>query len=195
MTLINTLNTYSNSEAKLDTNYDNVGTILSNIHKTYSSHELRFVLSIPKYKAIYDKIRNDVFANKYISTMPRNTNKFKLGLSKIYDACPVTGSNTKLCEFAHIVPYSMCESYEQDDPNNGIRIDMRIHRLWDASDNWLELHPLNELAGTAVFKIPTRHSNNPIVFKTVSEFIDKPINNINHETFGYIKRRLIIDNI
>ncbi len=191
MTLINILNTYSNS----DTNCTNTGTILSNIHKTYSSHELRFVLSIPKYKAIYDKIRDDVYANKYISTIPRNTNKFKLGLSKIYDICPVTGTNSKVCEFAHIVPYSMCESYEQDDPNNGIRIDMRIHRLWDASDNWLELHPLSELSGTAVFKVPKRHSNNPIVLKTVFEFIDKPIYNISNETFGYIKRRLIIDNM
>ncbi len=191
MTLINILNTYTNS----DTNYNNAGTILSNIHKTYSSHELRLVLSIPKYKTIYDTIRDDTFDNECILTMPRNTNKFKLGLSKIYDACPVTGSNTKLCEFAHIVPYSMCESYEQDDPNNGIRIDMRIHRLWDASDNWLELHPLNELAGTAVFKIPTKHNNNPIVYKTVSDFIDKPLYNISYETFGYIKRRLMIDNI
>jgi hypothetical protein len=191
MTLINILNSYSNSE----TNYDNAGTILSNIHKTYSSHELRLVLSIPKYKTIYDTIRDDVFANKCISTIPRNTNKFKLGLSKIYDICPVTGTNSKVCEFAHIVPYSMCESYEQDDPNNGIRIDMRIHRLWDASDNWLELHPLSELSGTAVFKVPKRHSNNLIVLKTVSEFIDKPIYNISNDTFGYIKRRLIIDNI
>jgi hypothetical protein len=191
MTLINILNKYTNS----DTYCTNAGNILSNIHKAYSSHELRFVLSIPKYKAIYDKIRYDAFANKCISTMPRNTNKFKLGLSKIYDECPVTGTTSKLCEFAHIVPYSMCESYEQDDPNNGIRIDIRIHKLWDSSDNWLELHPLNELAGTVVFKLPERHSNNPIVYKTVSQFIDKPIYNINNETFGYIKRRLIIDNI
>jgi hypothetical protein len=52
MSLINTLNTYSNSDTKVDTNYDNVGTILSNIHKVYTINELRFVLSIPKYKAI-----------------------------------------------------------------------------------------------------------------------------------------------
>lgn len=189
MTLINILNTYTNS----DTHSINAGTILSNIHKTYSSHELRLTLSIPKYKGIYNKIRNDTFDNECILTMPRNTHKFKLGLSKNYDTCPVTGSNSKLCEFAHIVPYSMCESYEQDDPHNGIRIDIRIHKLWDASDNWLELHPLNELAGTAVFKVPIRHSNNLIILKTVSEFIDKPIYNISYETFGYIKRRLDID--
>jgi hypothetical protein len=90
----------------------------------------------------------------------------------------------------------MCEPYEQDDPFNGIRLDMRIHRLWDTRDNWLELHPLNDNDMlSAVFKIPTRHKDNIDVNNTVAEFVNKPINNISPETFRYIARRLELDTI
>lgn len=188
MSLINTLNSYPNT--------DDIARILRNIHKTYSANELRFVLSMPKYREIYNKIKTDARQSQGINVLPRNTNKFKTGLTKLYNSCPITNTNPKLCEFAHIVPYALCDSYEQDDPCNGIRLDMRIHRLWDACDNWLELHPLAENnILSAVFKIPTMHKDNIDVNNTVSEFINKPIHNICPETFRYIERRLELDTI
>lgn len=187
MPLTDDLNSYTGS------NISDAGCILANIHKIYTINTIKLVLSNPKYREIYNKIKQDSWNNKRITILPRNTYKFKSELGRVYNRCPVTGEHIKLCDFAHIVPHSMCEPFEQDDPHNGIRIDMKIHRLWDAYDNWLELHPLDEINGTAVFKIPIRHIDNTEVNNTVSEFVNKPIYNISPNTFKYIKRRLEID--
>jgi hypothetical protein len=64
MTLINTLNSYSNSDI------DNTDYILRNIHKTYSANELRFVLTMPKYREIYHKIKTNAYINQGLNILP-----------------------------------------------------------------------------------------------------------------------------
>lgn len=168
---------------------------LSIIHKNYTPNEIRYTLCYPRYMELYNKIKVSACSNMVGNmVVSRNINNFRLGVQATYpNGCPITKVSNKLTDLAHIVPYATCESFEQDDPCNGIRLDMRIHRLWDSADNWLELHIIDTNSGTVEFRIPERHINNLEIINSVKDFINKPITGLSINTIKYISRRLIQD--
>ena len=78
---------------------------------------------------------------KNLSTSPclkkRNRTKqraFREKLIQIYEKCPLDNVNPKLCEAAHILPYSNCKKKKDKyNPNNGILLSCNMHKAFDSN--------------------------------------------------------------
>lgn len=192
MPLMNDLQEYSADE--YITSSELANTNFKKIHKKYTPIEIRYALCYPIYNEMYNKLKDAAYFNTGCYVNIRQINKFKTGVQLAYpNGCPITGVPNKLTDLAHILPYSVCAYYEQDDPENGLRLDIHIHRLWDSSDNWLELVIVDDILGIAEFKIPKRHIGNKKIEDSVSAYIDRPLKNLSINTMNYIKKRLNLD--
>lgn len=61
----------------------------------------------------------------------RKDDKFKEEVKKYYKNCIVTGTSHKICQVAHIKPFSESDPEEKYDPNNGLLLRSDIHDLFD----------------------------------------------------------------
>ena len=61
----------------------------------------------------------------------RKDDKFKEEVKKYYKNCVITSRSSKVCEVAHIKPFSESNSEEKYDPNNGLLLSADLHKLFD----------------------------------------------------------------
>jgi hypothetical protein len=78
-------------------------------------------------------IKDIIMTNDEITEIreKRNDYQFRKTVINHYKKCIISGLNIKRCEVAHIKPFSLCDSNEKYDPNNGLLLDSGLHKLFD----------------------------------------------------------------
>ena len=91
---------------------------------------------------------NYVFYNerKYIheeteECVKRRDDKFRKEVKRRYKSCIITGKSVRICEVAHIVPFSESTKFEKYDPDNGILLCRELHNLFDTKSYDLKINP------------------------------------------------------
>jgi len=113
----------------------------------HSNLKLLFEELIEKFTSDIEKIEIEFimyerFKYKYVNNennldesteekVKRKDNKFKEEVKKYYKNCVITGRSSKVCEVAHIKPFSESNSEEKYDPNNGLLLSADLHKLFD----------------------------------------------------------------
>lgn len=52
-------------------------------------------------------------------------------IMKKYNKCIITSTDKDYCKAAHIVPYSECTDEQKYDVNNGLLIDLILHKAFE----------------------------------------------------------------
>lgn len=139
----------------------------------YSNLKLLFEELIEKFTSDIEKIEIEFimyerFNYKYVNDennldesteekVKRKDNKFKEEVKKYYKNCIVTGTSQKICQVAHIKPFSESDPEEKYDPNNGLLLRSDIHDLFDKklltiNPETFELQLKNEVLSDEEFK-------------------------------------------
>ena len=58
-------------------------------------------------------------------------NKFRRDLINRYGACIITGYGDQVCEACHIKPFVLCNDKEKYDIDNGLLLNVLLHKLFD----------------------------------------------------------------
>ena len=107
------------------------------------------------YSSIYNKLKNyerpllnmmfyDKFGYVHEETeerTKRRDDKFKKEVKRRYKSCIITGKSVRICEVAHIVPFSGSNYIEKYDPDNGILLCRELHNLFDTKSYDLKINP------------------------------------------------------
>jgi len=78
--------------------------------------------------------RDNNFINKITLVLKETRpcqNVFKNKLVKKFNCCPISKMNNKICEAAHILPFSICNDEQKYDINNGILLSSNLHKAYD----------------------------------------------------------------
>ena len=110
----------------------------------HSNLRLLFEQLIEKFTSDIEKIEIEFimyerFKYKYVNNLIESTeekvkrkdDKFKEEVKAYYKNCVITGRSSKVCEVAHIKPFSESNPGEKYDPNNGILLSADLHKLFD----------------------------------------------------------------
>ena len=82
---------------------------------------------------------NPCVKNLSTSTCGKSRNRvkqrlFREKLIEVQGKCPIDNVNPKLCEAAHILPYSECKKKKDKfNPNNGILLSCNMHKAFDCN--------------------------------------------------------------
>jgi len=104
----------------------------------------------------------------------RKDNKFKEEVKKFYKNCVITGRSSKVCEVAHIKPFSESNSEEKYDPNNGLLLSADLHKLFDAklftiNSETFELKLKDEVLSDEDFKDYFKYNGKKLKIKSESQ--------------------------
>jgi len=87
---------------------------------------------LPKFLNPYN-LRSKLLQKKNISKYRPGQRQFREKLIKKFDSkCALLGINSKLCDAAHIFPYSECKkNNDKYNVNNGILLSATLHKAYD----------------------------------------------------------------
>ena len=100
---------------------------------------------LKKYgRPILDMIFYDKFGYIHEETedrIKRRDDKFKKEVKTRYKSCIITGKSVRICEVAHIIPFSGSNYHEKYNPDNGLLLCRELHQLFDTKSNDLKINP------------------------------------------------------